>query len=121
VGHRNPIDLAAVGETVSDYVARRMRFAVLLAVCSFAGLVDLRTYMENHPDLVITYPWWPRVSAVLLIALWALAIRGMFNIVRLPCPRCGYWIGIPWIAARRRLEIGRCPHCHVRFDQPVKP
>ena len=105
---------------MSDYVARRIRTALLLAVGSFVGLVALRTYAENHPEAVNAYPW-RQVTVILLIALWALALRGLFNILRLPCPRCRFWIGIPWIAARRRREIGRCPRCHVRFDQPVKP
>ena len=103
---------------MSDYLVRRIRAGLLLTVGSFAALVVLRTYIENRPEAVNAYPW---PTAVLLIALWVSALRGLSNILRLPCPRCRFWIGITWIAARARREIGRCPRCHVRFDQPVKP
>jgi hypothetical protein len=114
------IDLRPVEESVSVYVARRIRTALLLAVGSFVGLVAVRTYAENHSETVSAYPW-RQLIAILLIVLWVLALRGLFAIFRLPCPRCRYWIGIPWIAARTKSQIGRCPRCHVRFDQPVKP
>jgi hypothetical protein len=111
--------LPAAQETVSDYVARHIRSALLLAVGSLIGLMVLRTYVENHPEAVNAFPW-PQVTKILVLALWVSALRGLFDIIRLPCPRCRFWIGIPWIVARARRRIGRCRRCHLQFDQPVK-
>lgn len=109
--------------TISDFVRRRLRVSGLLVACSLAGLVALRTYIENHPDVMGKAPWGQTspVVEILLIVLWVLLLRGILGVFRVPCPRCSWWIGAAWIKARLRRDIGRCPSCHVRFDQPIKP
>ena len=105
-----------MGETISDHVRRRTLTLVLLSAWSFATMALVCAYGEYHRGFMSEHPL-TSIGWIVLVfgAPWCL-----LSVAYIRCPRCRRGIGSVWIQARLRREVGRCPRCRTRFDQPRK-